>query len=178
MESLSVQSMQSMWLFQLIRQHLNQQALWQGTQSLVKKSYSRHSHCMSLALMHCGNLLTIQFQARTPAVYTVPQLLPSSNRFTFIRPHTSIKGRKEGIRSSISCQKLASKVWGSGGEGKKESEEQEGRTGSLSDHHSSVSVGGWGHCYAGNICNMCTSRHTGVWSWWIKENKHWYFQWG
>lgn len=85
-----------------------------------EKSYSRHSHCMSLALMHCGNFLTIQFQAQTPAVYTVPQLLPSPNRFTFIRPHTSIKGRMEGIRSS--CQTLASKVWGSGGESKRERE--------------------------------------------------------
>lgn len=109
-----------------------------------EKSYSRHSHCMSLALMHCGNFLTIQFQAQTPAVYTVPQLLPSPNRFTFIRPHTSIKGRMEGIRSSISCQTFASKVWGSGGGGAKEreneSDEGEGRTWSIPDHYNSEGV--------------------------------------
>lgn len=76
-----------------------------------EKSHSRHSRCMSRALMYCGNLLTIQFQTQTPVVYTVPQLLPSPHRFTFIRPHTSIKGRTERSRSSISCQELASKVW-------------------------------------------------------------------
>ena len=78
-----------------------------------EKSHSRHSHSMSSALMHCGNLLTIQFQTQTPAVYTVPQPLPSPHCFTFIRPHTSIKGGTEGSGSSISCQKCASEVWGS-----------------------------------------------------------------
>lgn len=56
-----------------------------------KKSNSRHSHRMFLALMHCVNPLTIQFRARTPAVCSVPSacfqvplaLLP-------LRPHTSI----------------------------------------------------------------------------------------
>lgn len=74
-----------------------------------EKSHSQHSYPMSPALMHCGNLLTIQFQTKTPMVYTVPQLLPSSHRFTFIRPHTSIKGRTEGSHSSILCQKPLTK---------------------------------------------------------------------
>lgn len=74
-----------------------------------EKSHSQHSYPMSPALMHCGNLLTIQFQTKTPMVYTVPQLLPSPHRFTFIRPHTSIKGRTEGSHSSILCQKPLTK---------------------------------------------------------------------
>lgn len=61
-----------------------------------EKSHSRHSHCMFRALMHCVNLLTIQFQARTPAVYTVPQLLPSPNRFTLIRAPHLYQKRMEG----------------------------------------------------------------------------------
>lgn len=95
--------MWSVWLIQLIRHHLNQPAWWQGTQSLVKKSHSQHSLPMSPALMHCGNLLTIQFQTQTTTVYTVPQLLSSPHHFTFIRPHTSIKGRTEQSCSFISC---------------------------------------------------------------------------
>ncbi len=78
------------------------------------KTHSQHSHSMSLALMHCGNLLTIQFQTKTPAVYTIPQLLPSPDRFTLIRFHTSIKGRT--------------------------SDEEEGRTQSRSEHYSSDGV--------------------------------------
>lgn len=79
-----------------------------------EKSHSRHSHSTSPALMHCGNLLTIQFQTQTPTVYAVPQLHPSLHPFTFIRPHTSIKGRTEESCSSISCQKFASKEQDSG----------------------------------------------------------------
>lgn len=86
-----------------------------GDPITTEKSHSRHSHSMSPSLMHCGNLLTIQFQTQTPTVYTVPQLLPSPHHFTFIRPHTSIKGKTGGRCSSISCQKLASKERESGG---------------------------------------------------------------
>lgn len=54
----------------------------------------------SFALMLCGKPLTIQFQTQTPTIYTVPELPPSPGDFTFIRPHTSIKGRVEGVCSS------------------------------------------------------------------------------
>lgn len=83
-----------------------------------EKSHSRHSHSVSPTLMHCGNLLTIQFQTQTPMVYTVPQLLPSRHLFPFIRPHTSIKKRMKESCSYISRQKCASKEQESGGESK------------------------------------------------------------
>lgn len=51
---------------------------------------------MFRALMHCVNLLTIQFQDRTPAVYTVPQLLQSPHRFTLIRAPHLYQKRMEG----------------------------------------------------------------------------------
>lgn len=97
-------SMLRVLLIQFIRHHLNHQAGWQGTQSLMEKkkkkvipNVPRHK---SFALMLCGKPLTIQFQTQTPTIYTVPELPPSPGDFTFIRPHTSIKGRVEGVCSS------------------------------------------------------------------------------
>lgn len=65
-------------------------------------SNSRHSHRMFLALMHCVNPLTIQFQTRTPAVCSVPSAsFQVSLTLLPLGPHTSIIHSKEWRESPV-----------------------------------------------------------------------------